>query len=305
MVLPKGRGNPPEKLTIPSGPVIQENAGQKSPARTYQDLLTNAHDEALFEYYMHAQVVHVSLKGKTKKIGQSGIIRRAEPSPDGEYILMETIHRPFSYLVPVYRFPTRIEIINKNGKHVHTLRDMPLAESIRIGRDAVIDGPRSFGWRSDVGSTIYFTEALDGGDPRVEVSFQDEVFTLKSPFNGSPKSLIKLPLRYSGIRWGNESVALVSDRKWTERRTTTWRVNPETGKSEKIIDRLYEDRYNDPGSPLTVLNEYGRAVLHIQDGVTLLMSGIGASPEGDKPFLDQSYQLFYSASNLMGLLRLF
>lgn len=283
----KGRGNSPEKLTTPSGPVIQENAGQKSPARTYQDLLTNAHDEALFEYYMHAQVVHVSLKGKTKKIGQSGIIRRAEPSPDGEYILMETIHRPFSYLVPVYRFPTRIEIINKNGKHVHTLRDMPLAESIPIGRDAVIDGPRSFGWRSDVESTIYFTEALDGGDPTVEVSFQDEVFTLKSPFNGSPKSLIKLPLRYSGIRWGNESVALVSDRKWTERRTTTWRVNPETGKSEKIIDRLYEDRYNDPGSPLTVINEYGRAVLHIQDGVTLLMSGIGASPEGDKPFLDQ------------------
>ena len=164
---------------------------------------------------------------------------------------------------------------------------MPLAESIPIGRDAVIDGPRSFGWRSDVESTIYFTEALDGGDPRVEVSFQDEVFTLKSPFNGSPKSLIKLPLRYSGIRWGNESVALVSDRKWTERRTTTWRVNPETGKSEKIIDRLYEDRYNDPGSPLTVINEYGRAVLHIQNGVTLLMSGIGASPEGDKPFLDQ------------------
>ena len=64
-------------------------------------------------------------------------------------------------------------------------------------------------------------------------------------------------------------------------------MNPETGKSEKIIDRLYEDRYNDPGSPLTVINEYGRAVLHIQDGVTLLMSGIGASPEGDKPFLDQ------------------
>ncbi len=283
----KGRGNPPENPSIPTGPVIQENAGQKSPARTYQDLLTNTHDEALFEYYMNAQIVHVSLKGKVKKLGKSGIIRRAEPSPDGNYILTETIHRPFSYLVPVYRFPTRIEILDKNGKLVHTLRDMPLAESIPIGRDAVIDGPRSFGWRSDVGSTIYFVEALDGGDPNKDMPFHDEVFTLSSPFNGVPNSLIKLPLRYSGVRWGNESVALVSDRRWTQRRTTTWRVNPSNGNSEKIIDRLYEDRYNDPGTPLSTQNEFGRSVLHIQDDATLLMSGTGASPEGDKPFLDR------------------
>ena len=91
---------------------------------------------------------------------------------------METIHRPFSYLVTVYRFPTLIEILDTNGKSVHILRDMPLAESIPIGRDAVISGPRSFGWRSDVGASIYYADALDGGDPKKDVQFRDEVFTL-------------------------------------------------------------------------------------------------------------------------------
>ena len=145
-------------------------------------------------------------------------------------------------------------------------------------------GPRSFGWRSDVGATIYYVNALDGGNPQNKVPYQDEVFTLAAPFKGVPKSLIKLPLRYSGVRWGNGSIALVSDRQWTQRRTTAWRVNPSTGETEKIIDRSYEDRYNDPGSPISTLNQYGRSVLHIQDGSTLLMSGIGASQKGISHF---------------------
>ena len=208
--------------------MIQENLGKVAPARTYQDLLTNSYDEKLFEYYMSSQLVKVNMKGKTKKIGKSGIIRRAEPSPDGQYILMETIHRPFSYLVTINRFPFLVEILNKNGKLVHTLRDVPLAESVPIGRDGVITGPRSFGWRSDEGSTIYFVEALDDGNPRKKVPFRDKVFTINEPFNGSPKELIKLELRYSSVYWGDAKTALVSARKWTERRLSLIHISEPT-----------------------------------------------------------------------------
>lgn len=281
------RGDPPKASTVPKGPVVQENVGNKAPARTYQDLLSNAHDEALFEYYMTAQIVRVSHKGKVVQIGKPGIIRRAEPSPDGNFILMETIHRPFSYLVTVYRFPTLIEILDTNGKSVHILRDMPLAESIPIGRDAVISGPRSFGWRSDVGASIYYADALDGGDPKKDVQFRDEVFTLPAPFTGKAKSILKLELRFSGVRWGDNKNALVSGREWVQRRSTSWHVNPSTSATRKIIDRIYEDRYNDPGTPVTTLNKYGRSVMIIKDETKLLMIGNGASPEGDLPFLDE------------------
>jgi len=285
----ENRGEPPKPLTVPEAPVIQENLGTVAPVRTYQDLLTNTSDEKLFEYYMRSQLVKVTLAGKIKKIGRPGMIRRAEPSPDGKYILRETIHRPFSYLVSVYRFPFLVEILNKDGKLVHTVRDVPLAETVPIGRDAVMTGPRSFGWRSDEGSTIYYVEALDDGNPRKKVSYRDKVFTLKSPFNGNPKELIKLELRYSSVYWGDEKTALVSARKWTERRTTTWHVNPSNGKNRKIIDRSYEDRYNDPGFPMREINDFGRSVLILLDegGRKIFMSGNGASQEGDMPFVDE------------------
>ena len=285
----ENRGKPPKPLMVPEAPVIQENLGTVAPVRTYQDLLTNTSDEKLFEYYMRSQLVKVTLAGKIKKIGRPGMIRRAEPSPDGKYILRETIHRPFSYLVSVYRFPFLVEILNKDGKLVHTVRDVPLAETVPIGRDAVMTGPRSFGWRSDEGSTIYYVEALDDGNPRKKVSYRDKVFTLKSPFNGNPKELIKLELRYSSVYWGDEKTALVSARKWTERRTTTWHVNPSNGKNRKIIDRSYEDRYNDPGFPMREINDFGRSVLILLDegGRKIFMSGNGASQEGDMPFVDE------------------
>ena len=283
------RGNPPQASRVPDAPVIQENLGKVAPARTYQDLLTNSYDEKLFEYYMTSQLVKVNMKGKAKKIGKPGIIRRSEPSPDGQYILMETIHRPFSYLVPLSRFPFLVEILTNEGKRIHTLRDVPLAENVPIGRDGVITGPRSFGWRSDEGSTIYYVEALDDGNPRKNVPFRDKVFTINKPFNSSPKELIKLELRYSSIYWGDAETALVSARKWTERRTTTWHVNPSKGENRKIIDRSYEDRYNDPGFPMRELNNFGRSVLILLDkgGRKIFMSGNGASPEGDMPFFDE------------------
>ena len=283
-----GRGDPPKLSSMPKGPVVQENLGKKAAVRTYQDLLTNSYDEALFKYYMNAQVVYVNLKGKTKKIGQPGIIRRNEPSPDGNYILLETIHQPFSYLVPLYRFPILVEVLDIEGNPVHTLRDIPLAESIPIGRDAVISGPRSFGWRADLGATIYYVEALDGGDPNVIIEHRDQVYTIDPPFNVNPEPFVKLNLRYSGIQWGNREIALVSARKWSIRRTTTWLVNPSNKSAEKIIDRSYEDRYADPGRPMTDQNQYGRSVLLlVGNGHTIYMSGNGASPEGDLPFVDE------------------
>ena len=300
-----GRGEPPRPSLVPQGPVIQENMGKIAPVRTYQDLLTNAHDEALFAYYMNAQMVLVNLKGKAKNIGKPGMIRFAEPSPNGKYILMKTIHRPFSYLVPVYRFPMRVDVLDIHGKTISVLRDMPLAESLPKGFGAVLTGPRSFDWRADAGAVIYYVNALDGGDPKAAADFRDEIFTMDAPFNQSAQSLMQLDLRYAGIMWGNDHIALAYTREWGTRRTTTWLMNPDKPAApKKIIDRLYEDRYSDPGSPMLHRNKYGRNVLLFgQDGETVFLSGVGASPDGDRPFVDefnlmngQSKRLWRSAS---------
>ena len=153
------------------------------------------------------------------------------------------------------------------------------AESIPIGRDAVLDGARSFRWRSDEGATIFYAEALDGGDPRKKVSFRDELFLLKAPFS-EPQSMLKTKLRFNNVMWGDSKTALISTRKWSERRQIIMHYNSDSEESFDMIDRLYEDRYNDPGTPMMEMNSFGRSVLVMNatnNERKLYMSGIGAS----------------------------
>ena len=45
-----------------------------------------------------------------------------------------------------------------------------------------------------------------------------------------------------------------------------WHLDPLKNKTRKIIDRSYEDRYNDPGSPMMEKNIFGRSVLALVGG---------------------------------------
>src|SRR5688572_22224638 len=63
LLRPEGQGAAPADDGVPTGPNIQETegSGQVQSLRTYQDLLKNAHDEALFAYYMTSQLVRVGV----------------------------------------------------------------------------------------------------------------------------------------------------------------------------------------------------------------------------------------------------
>jgi len=287
--VPDGLGEPPQPPRVPAGPIVQENTGKTAPARTYQDLLHDAHDEALFEHYAAAQVVLAPVGGGVRPIGPADLVTRAEPAPDGQHLLIETWHRPFSYLVPAYRFPRRVEVWDLEGTIVHLAADLSLAEEVPIAFDAVPTGPRAFAWRADAPATLAWAEAQDGGDPANEADIRDQVYTLPAPFDATPQPLIALSLRCGGIVWGCDAAAWVTEHWWQNRRTRSWLVAPgkHTAEPRLLFDRSFEDRYNDPGSPLTEPNPAGRHVLLTRDeGRTLLLRGPGASPEGDQPFLD-------------------
>jgi dipeptidyl aminopeptidase/acylaminoacyl peptidase len=289
-LVPSERGPRPEASPVPPGPVIQENLGRTTPARTYQDLLENAHDEALFEHFFTTQLARVDLDGQVVPVGEPGILWRFDPSPDGRYVLVETIHRPFSYLVPAYRFPERIEVWDLEGRRIHQVADLPLRDEIPIAFGSVATGPRSVEWRADAPATLAWTEALDGGDAGREAAERDRVFLLAAPFTGPPEPLATLSLRYRGIRWGDGDLALVEERWWKTRQTRTWRVRPDDPGTEAqlVFDRSFEDRYADPGRPVTVSNRFGRPVIQrAEGGSAIFLVGSGASAEGDRPFFDR------------------
>ena len=294
----------PEPPRAPAGPIVQENLGKTAPARTYQDLLENEHDEAVFAYYMDTQLVRVTVDGEMVPIGEPALYTSAAPSPDGRFILAETIHQPFSYLVPAYRFPQRIEVLDMDAQPVKRIADLPLQEEVPTAFGSVPTGVRSVGWRADEPATLYWTEAQDGGDARAEAENRDRIFMLAAPFEDEPTALAMLPLRYGGVTWGDDGLALVSESWWATRTRRVYKVDPsDPGDKELVFDVSFEDRYNDPGYPLTEMTEWGTRVLTtVDDGNAIFLTGTGASPEGNRPFLRKmnlttgdSEELFRSA----------
>ncbi len=308
-LVPSSRGPEPTAPAVPAGPVIQENAGRPAPNRTFQDLLKSSWDEALFEHYLTSQIARVTLDGQVTPVGAPGLTFDLSPSPDGRYLLVQTLHRPFSYLVPAFRFPRRTEVWDLDGKVVHTLADLPLQEEIPIAFDSVATGPRAARWREDAPATLFWVEALDGGDAGREAAERDRLY-LPAPFGEEPVPLATLALRFEKITWGNDSLALIEESWWKTRRARTWRLRPNASdpgdkdRPELLFDRSSEDRYADPGVPWVVLNAWGRPVLRTAEGGrTIFLAGDGASSEGDRPFLDafdlsakKSRRLFRSAA---------
>lgn len=219
----------PEKSSVPKGPVIQQNmSSQPAPSRTFQDLLKSKHDVDLFEHYTTCQLGLVNIENETfKPLGPPAAFRRASPSPDGKYLLIDSMVPPYPYMMPAGRFPRKVEVwYTANGERCCVVAEIPLQDKIPIAFDGVGEGPRGIGWRTDAPAMLYWAEAQDGGDPNREAEIRDYVYTLPAPFTSSPRKLASLEWRYQGIIWGSDSVALISERRFKTRSTRAYLMAP-------------------------------------------------------------------------------
>ncbi len=285
--VPAGRGSAPVAPRVPKGPVVQETSGKVAPVRTYQDLLANPHDEALFDHYFVSQLAFLDADtGKRTDLGAPGVYSSVNPSPSGEFLLVERVERPYSYIVPAYLFGTTSEVWDRAGKNLATVWKHGLLEEIPI--EGVPTGRRSIQWSSTEAARLFWAEALDGGDPKTKVPHRDKLMTLGAPFTGEPKEVLKTEHRFSGLTWIDApDLALVTEYDRDKRWVRSWMVKPIAGGEPRLVwDRSIRDRYKDPGRPLTTLNAFGRSVVRVEGGWAYL-SGSGASPEGDRPFLDR------------------
>ena len=286
-LVPTSRGPEPVPSKTPTGPNIQESFGNVSPIRTYQDLLTSAYDEQLFEHYGTSQLALLQANAPTIEIGSPALIDLASASPDGNHLLITTLHRPFSYLLTAGSFPQTIQVWNLEGKILHQVADVPLEENIPI--EGVRTGPRSVNWRAGYPATLIWTEALDDGDPRKKVSHRDQIKTLSAPFTVTPHDLIRLEHRYAGLASFPKASWLMTteidrDRRWV--RSLLVDTDQPNQKPKIILDRSMRDRYGDPGRMLFKSDKTGFPVAQ-QVGAWVWLTGQGASPEGNLPFLDR------------------
>ncbi len=322
--IPENWGDPPEEAIVPLGPSIAENDGRTAPARTYTNLLNTPHDEALFEYYFSSTLVHVKNPGAVvdgkfaspvaleahQQLTEPAILRGIQPSPDGQWLLQSIIHRPFSYHLPLQRFPVRTEVLAMGeaqeglGRSQYQVADLPLADSIPIAFEAVRTGRRSIGWRPDEAAMLYWIEALDGGNPANEVEYRDRLWVLAAPFAADPQVVWQTQLRCRGVIWGNGEVALGYEGWYDQRLLRVFRLRPggaegrgDAGGSlqshrpaepELLEERNFQDAYSNPGQPMTVKGPWGwRTLLLTSDGENFYREGRGASADGVFPFLDR------------------
>ncbi|WP_445385484.1 alpha/beta hydrolase family protein [Robiginitalea sp. IMCC44478] len=274
---------------IPAGPTISTNDGKKAQNRTYQDLLKNPDDSYNFEQLARSELVQVFTNGESKPWKEADMYGNISFSPDGKYLMVVTVEKPFSYLVPYYRFPSKTTIYDSRGQLVKTILEVPLIEDLPKGFMAERTGMRDLSWRSDRAATLTYAEALDGGDPANEVAFRDQVYQLEAPFDGPGTPLIKTQNRFMRIIWGNDQKAIALDRWWNNRNTKTYLFNPSDPGEEPVIlsDRNYQDRYSDPGDFVTERNAYNMPVLALDKKGNAFLLGDGYTASGQFPFVDR------------------
>ncbi len=285
--LSASRPKPPAELRVPGGPLVQESTGKAAPARTFQDLLDSPHDEELFDYHTTSQLALVHAKsGDTKLIGAPAIFSSIAPSPNGQLLLVARIQRPYSYQLPAAMFPRAVEVVSLDGKVAFPLATLPLAEEVPIG--GVRAGPRSYQWRPTHPATLVWVESLDDGDPRKKVAHRDSIRMLEAPFTNSPTELEKTEHRFQSLTWSERpDVALVREYQASRRWNRTWLINPNAPAepSRLLWDVSSQDRYSDPGTPMLRPLTNGFRVARVHEG-SLYLIGPGATPEGERPFLD-------------------
>ncbi len=278
----------PKKQAAPKGPVVQQNLGKVAASATFQDLIKSPYDETQFEFYATTQLVK-NTNGVETKIGTPGIYSTVSLSPDKKYLLIKKIEKPFSYLVGANGFNSTMQIQDISGNIVKVLAKIPSSEATPTGNDNVLNAPRSYNWLDNSPATLRWIEPLDSGLIKKKMEHHDVAYTLSAPFSGTPKELVKTSQRMYGVTDVTPDLYFVTEgsRASHRQKMSKLTTDEKTGyKLETLIDRSTDDAYNNPGTPLTEKNKYGRNAIKLKNGSQVFMTGSGSSSKGDLPFLN-------------------
>jgi dipeptidyl aminopeptidase/acylaminoacyl peptidase len=288
--VPADLGPAPAKSQVPVGPEIKEAIEGEGESSTYEarDTLSGPEDEALFQHYATAQLAVVDAgDGKIEEVGTPAVFAEIDVAPDGRHVRVEALKRPYSYVTTWERFARDVIMIDLQSARQRTLASLPVADRVPVRGVPV--GPREFFWRANEPATLLWAEALDGGDWKNEVPARDKVMQWRAPFAGEAQEIARTEQRFAGFAWfeqGSDALRYEYDinKRWL--RVALVDADKPGDAGRLLWDLSMDERYAHPGNPVSRRLPNGASVV-VRDGDAIFLNGGGATPGGDRPFLDR------------------
>jgi len=138
VLIPDNRGPAPAKPEVAPGPLARLWMDSTRDAeRNFWSLLQDPYEEELMQYYVTGQVALVDVATRAvRKIGAPAMIESVDPSPDGQYLRVVTMQRPFSYVVQYTSFGAKDELWDVTGKVLAQISE----HGVRLAKDSADGG---------------------------------------------------------------------------------------------------------------------------------------------------------------------
>ena len=232
--VPRNIGPFPEEQ-LPEGPIMQSSKGRKDTYKTYQDLLKSPFDEAVFDYLCTAELSLFD-GTSTRTLGKPGIISAFSVSPDCNYVMYTTIHKPYTYAKPHGNFYKRVAIMGMDGKDVKVLKEPKNAPKGTPSRS-------SWSWRKDKPATMSWIEKPSGND----YSIKQCVYPFD--FEKGAETITSSGDEISSVIWGNDKTAIRIETSKQQKLRKIVAFNPSDPASQNV-PLVVEDTH-DLGSNVT------------------------------------------------------
>lgn len=165
VLIPENRGAEPQRPETPTELIVRSTSEGDNRLRTYQSLLEDKFEGELLEYYITGQLSKIDTQNRrARNIGSPAMIRNVDAAPSGDHVIVQTIQKPFSYIVPVSRFGWTEEIWDLDGEPLVTLRTSDANEGDSDEEYMEDNGRRNIQWRPDREGLSLLVKPVDEED---------------------------------------------------------------------------------------------------------------------------------------------
>ncbi len=275
---------PKDPLPMPES---QEHSGRGTPEPPHTGLLRSDHDVALFEHQARSQVVRIHLASASfQRLGEPGLFHSLSVLGEGQALLTERLVRPFPRLLTWDDFPQVVEVRNAQGRVLREIAKVPSRLGVPV--NGTVPGPRVFYGAPTRDASVYWAEALDGGNPNARVAYRDRVMRLNAPYTGEAEEIQRIPHRFARLRFLEDGAhALLAEIDRARNWTRTYLLPLDGSQSRVLVDYSLRERNRHPGLPLMRTAPNGHRVVHTSPDGAFWFSGQGVTPRGERPFLDR------------------